>query len=47
MELDDRMHHYFGTADLASLPQSALAAGVERMAVDFGIETDRGRRFAL
>lgn len=47
MELDDLMRRYFGSADPASLAPGALAAGVERMAVDFGIETDRGRRFAL
>jgi hypothetical protein len=47
MELDDLMRRYFGSAEPASLPPGALAAAVERMAVDFGIETDRGRRFAL
>jgi hypothetical protein len=47
MELDDQMRRYFGTTELASLPQGALEAGLERMAVDFGLETDRGRRFAL
>jgi hypothetical protein len=47
MDLDDQLHRYFGTADLASVPSQALAAGIERMAVDFGLERDRGRRFAL
>jgi hypothetical protein len=47
MDLDDQLHRYFGTIDLASVPQAALAAGVERMTVDFGLETDRRRRFAL
>lgn len=47
MDLDDQLHRYFGTIDLASVPQAALAAGVERMVVDFGLETDRRRRFAL
>jgi hypothetical protein len=47
MDLDDRLRHYFGTADLAALPASAFEAGVERMRVEFGLETDRPRRFAL
>lgn len=47
MLLDDQLRRYFGTADLASIPPSALAAGMERIRVDFGLEKDRGRRFAL
>ncbi len=41
------MSRYFGSTDLASLTPGALDAGVERMAVDLGMEQDRGRRFAL
>ena len=47
MDLDDQLRRYFGTADLAAVPAPALAAGVERMKVDLGLEQDRGRRFAL
>ena len=47
MDFDDQMRRYFGNSDLASLPPAALEAGIERMAVDLGMETDRGRRFAL
>ncbi|HEY9552494.1 hypothetical protein [Allosphingosinicella sp.] len=47
MEFDDQMRRYFGTVQLASLPPQALAAGIERMQVDLGLERDRGRRFAL
>lgn len=47
MLLDDQLHRYFGTDDPASIPPSALVAGVERIRVDFGLEKDRGRRFAL
>lgn len=47
MDFDDQMRRYFGTSDLASLPPQALAAGIERMQVDLGLERDRGRRFAL
>jgi len=47
MDLDDQMRRYFGTADLAAVAPEALAAGIERMRVDLGLEKDRGRRFAL
>ena len=47
MDFDDQLRRYFGTGDLASVPPQALAAGIERMGVDLGLETDRGRRFAL
>jgi hypothetical protein len=47
MDLDDQLRRYFGTGDPAAIPPSALIAGLERMQVDFGLETDRGRRFAL
>ncbi len=47
MDLDDQLRRYFGTADLAAVPPSALEAGIERMKVDLGLETDRGNRFAL
>jgi hypothetical protein len=47
MDLDDQLRRYFGTAELANVPPAALESGVERMRVDLGLETDRGRRFAL
>ena len=47
MDYDDQLRRYFGTADLPSLAPGALAAGLDRMKVDFGLEKDRGRRFAL
>lgn len=47
MDLDDQMRRYFGTADLDALPAAAMAAGVDRMRVDLGLERDRDRRFAL
>jgi hypothetical protein len=47
MDLDDQLRRYFGTSDLASVTGEALAAGIERMQVDLGLERDRGRRFAL
>ena len=47
MEFDDLLRRYFGTAALDEIAPAALAAGVERMQVDLGLEKDRGRRFAL
>lgn len=47
MTFDDQLQRYFGTTDLASLSPDALAAGIDRMKVDLGLETDRARRFAL
>jgi hypothetical protein len=47
MNFDDQFRRYFGTADLAAIPPAVLAAGVEHMRVELGMEQDRGRRFAL
>lgn len=47
MDFNDQLRRYFGTSDLAAIPPQALAAGIERMRVDLGLEMDRGRRFAL
>jgi len=47
MDFNDQLLRYFATTDLAALSPAALEAGVDRMRVDFGMETDRGRRFAL
>ena len=47
MDFDDQLRRYFATDDLATLSPAALEAGVERMQVDFGMEKDRARRFAL
>jgi len=47
MLLDDQLRHYFGMDDIAAIPPAALAAGTERLRVDFGLQKDRGRRFAM
>tara|TARA_B100000678_G_scaffold237791_1_gene207774 strand:- start:366 stop:626 length:261 start_codon:yes stop_codon:yes gene_type:complete len=47
MELQDLLQRYFGTPDLADVDPVAVPAGIDRMLVDFGLERDRGRRFAL
>jgi hypothetical protein len=47
MDFDDQLRRYFGTADLTALHSEAFGAGTERMRVDFGLEANGGRRFAL
>lgn len=47
MDLEDQLRSYFGTADIAAITPASLEAGLDRMRVDFGLEQDRGRRFAL
>ncbi len=47
MNLEDQFLRYFGSTDLASVTPAALEGGIERMRVDFGLEKDRNRRFAL
>ncbi|AEG50257.1 hypothetical protein Sphch_2612 [Sphingobium chlorophenolicum L-1] len=47
MNFDDQLHRYFGVRDVDALTPDALEAGLEHMRVDFGLETDGRRRFAL
>lgn len=47
MNFDDLLDRYFGTPDLAATSPAVREAGVDRLRVDFGLETDRARRFAL
>jgi hypothetical protein len=47
MNFNDQLQRYFGTTELASVGPENLMGGIERMQVDFGLEKDRGRRFAL
>ena len=47
MDFDDLLHRYFATTDLAEASPAVQQAGLDRLRVDFGLETDRGRRFAL
>ena len=47
MDLDDLLFRYFGAREIGQVAPAAVEAGIERMRVDFGLETDRGRRFAL
>ena len=47
MNFDDLTRGYFGSADVDDLPVEVIAAAVERMQVDLGLEKDPARRFAL
>ena len=47
MEFDDQMRRFFGTDDLGAVSPAAMASGIERMQVEFGLEADKGRRFAM
>jgi hypothetical protein len=47
MDFDDQLRRFFGTDDLATLTPAALAGGIEHMRVEFGLETDKPRRFAM
>ncbi len=47
MDFDDQLRRFFGTHDLGTLTPDALAGGIEHMLVEFGLEKDKGRRFAM
>lgn len=47
MDFDDQLRRFFGTSDLAAITPAAMQGGIEHMAVELGLEKDRGRRFAL
>ena len=47
MDFDEQLRRTFGTADLDTLPPEAIQSGIEKMQVEFGLEKDRGRRFAM
>ena len=47
MDFDDQLRRFFGTPDMAAITPAVLSGGLERMAVEFGLEKDRGRRFAM
>lgn len=45
--MEDLLQRYFGPPDLGNLDPIAVPAAIDRMLVDFGLERDGGRRFAL
>ena len=47
MEFDDQMRRFFGTDDLGAVSPAVMASGIERMQVEFGLDADKGRRFAM
>jgi hypothetical protein len=47
MNFDDLLQRYFGTADLSEVSPAVQESGIDKMRVDFGLERDRARRFAL
>lgn len=47
MDLDQLLTHYFGSADPETADPVTIDAARERMGVDFGVERDPSRRFAL
>ncbi len=47
MEFDDQMRRFFGSDDFGAVSPAAMAGGIEQMQVEFGLEADKGRRFAM
>ncbi|MFM5895385.1 MAG: hypothetical protein ACKOQM_13255 [Novosphingobium sp.] len=47
MDLDTLVQHYFGSDDPASLNETDYERAIERLRIDFGVEREPGRRFAL
>jgi hypothetical protein len=47
MDFDDLLIRFFGTADIDTLDAERLVKGVELVRMQFGLERDGERRFAL
>lgn len=47
MDFDQLVIQFFGTAEIDTLTPEQLLAGTERLRLQFGLERDAGRRFAL
>ena len=47
MDFDQLLVRFFGTDAIADLPAEQIAAGVDRLQLQIGLERDSGRRFAL
>ena len=47
MDFDHLLVRFFGTADIDTLQPEQLLAGVEVLQLQFGMEKDSGRQFAL
>ena len=47
MDLDALLDHYFASTDPDAIDAAQFAAGKERLSIDFGVEQDPSRKFAL
>lgn len=47
MDFDQLLLRFFGNDDFTTLAPEEVNAGVERLRLQFGLEKDSGRRFAL
>jgi hypothetical protein len=47
MDLDVLLLRYFDTVDIESVGDARLAGGEEQLRIDFAVEKEPGRRFAL
>lgn len=47
MEFDDQMRRFFGTDDLGAISPAALTSGIERIQVELGLESDKGRKCGM
>ncbi|MCC2977408.1 hypothetical protein LK533_12075 [Sphingomonas sp. PL-96] len=47
MDFDQLLVRFFNTEDLATLSPAEVSDGLERLRIEFGLEQDSGRRFAL
>lgn len=47
MDFDHLLTGFFGTTELGDLAPDQLAAGIDRLQVQIGLERDSGRRFGL
>lgn len=47
MDFDRLIEQFFGTAEIDTLGPDQLVAGTQRLRLQFGLEKDSGRRFAL
>ena len=47
MDFDQLLTRFFGTDDIATLAPDRIVEGMDRLRLQFGLEKDGGRRFAL
>jgi hypothetical protein len=47
MDFDQLLVRFFGKDDLSALSAEQVSEGVEQLRLEFGLEKDGGRRFAL